>query len=324
MSSRPEDAPAGAPLAEHPAATDVIIEAVPNFSEGRRPEVVAHLVAAIQAPGVLLLDQSSDWDHNRSVVTVAGPPAAVMEGLFAAVKVAAQQIDLFSHHGEHPRIGATDVVPLIPIKNITLAECAALATELGRRIGAELGIPVYLYEAAATRPERQNLATLRKGQFEALVTEIATPERMPDFGPAQLGPAGATVVGARQFLIAYNFYLTTSDVEVAKSIAKRIRFSSGGLPGVKAMGLLVEGQAQVSMNLVDFTQTPLHAVMEHVLAMAAEAGVDVDRSELVGLIPQEAVLQAAAHFLRLPGFGRAQVVEVAVQEAQLRAAHPAA
>jgi len=310
-------APSPSPADAIPA--DAIIEAVPNFSEGRRPEVVAAIVQAIQTPGVLLLDQSSDADHNRSVVTIAGPPAAVVEGLFAAVRTAAQQIDLFHHQGEHPRIGATDVVPLIPIRNVTLEQCAALATALGRRIGEELGIPVYLYEAAATRPERRNLATLRKGQFEALVSEITTPERLPDFGPARIGPAGATVVGARQFLIAYNFYLTTTDVEIAKAIAKRIRGSSGGFPAVKAMGLLVEGQAQVSMNLVDFTETPLHVVMDTVSAMAAEAGVAVDRSELIGLIPQEAIVQAAAHFLKLPGFSAARMVETAIQDAQARA-----
>ncbi len=296
-------------------AQDVVIEAVPNFSEGRRPEVVAAIVAAIQAPGVLLLDHSSDWDHNRSVVTVAGSPAAVVEGLFQAVATAARLISLFEHKGEHPRLGATDVVPLVPIHNITLAECAAWATALGARIGAELGIPVFLYEAAATRPERRNLATLRKGQFEALINEIDTPARRPDFGPARLGPAGATVVGARPFLIAYNFYLTTDDVEIARTIGKSIRESSGGFPAVKAMGLLVEGQAQVSMNLVDYTQTPLHVVYDAVRTQALAAGVDIDRSELIGLVPQEAMLQAAAHYLRLPAFSAGRVVETAIQRA---------
>ncbi len=305
--------------AQNSSPQNAIIEAVPNFSEGRRPAVVDAIAAAIQVPGVLLLDRSSDWDHNRSVITIAGPPAAVVEGLFQAVRVAADQIDLFQHRGEHPRIGATDVVPLVPIQNITLEECAALAAGLGRRIGEELQIPVYLYEAAATRPERKNLATLRKGQFEALVDEIGSPARAPDFGPAHIGPAGATVVGARPFLIAYNFFLTTADVEVAKAIAKRIRESSGGFPAVKAMGLLVEGQAQVSMNLVDYTQTPLHVVLDAVRAQAAEHGADVARSELIGLIPQEAMLQAAAHYLRLPDFRRGQVVENAIQEAQARA-----
>lgn len=297
-------------------AQDVIVEAVPNFSEGRRPEVVEAIVAAIQAPGVLLLDQSSDWDHNRSVVTVAGPPAAVVEGLFRAVRTAAERINLFEHMGEHPRIGATDVAPIVPIQNCTLAECATWATELGRRIGEELGIPVYLYEAAATRPERRNLATLRKGQFEALINEIAFPERLPDFGPARVGPAGATVVGARQFLIAYNFYLEGDNVEIAKSIAKRIRESSGGLPAVRAMGLLVEGQAQVSMNLVDFTQTPLWRVMDTVSEMADAAGTRVTHSELIGLIPQEALLQVASHYLKLGDLTRLHVVENAIQSAR--------
>lgn len=295
---------------------DVIIESVPNFSEGRRPQVVAEIVRAIQQPGVLLLDQTSDWDHNRSVVTIAGAPDAVIEGLFQAVRAAATFIDLFAHTGEHPRIGATDVIPLVPIQNCTLEECAAWARSLGRRIGDELEIPVYLYEAAATRPERKNLANLRKGQFEALVAEIGTPARTPDFGPARIGPAGATAVGARPFLIAYNFYLDTDDLDLAKSIAKRIRESSGGMPAVKALGLLVEGQAQVSMNLVDFRQTPLHSVMEAVSAMAAEGGARVERSELVGLIPEDAMLQAAAHFLRLPNFTSSRVVESAIRAAR--------
>lgn len=299
-------------------AQDVIVEAVPNFSEGRRLEVVEAIVAAIQAPGVLLLDHSSDWDHNRSVVTIAGSPAAVVEGLFRAVAVAAQLINLFEHQGEHPRIGATDVVPLVPIQNITLEECAELATALGKRIATELEIPVYLYEASATRPERRNLTTLRKGQFEALVTEIANPERRPDFGPARIGPPGATVVGARPFLIAYNFYLTTPDVAIARTIAKAIRESSGGYPAVKSMGLIVDGQAQVSMNLVDYTQTPLHVVYDAVRTQAQAAGVDIDRSELIGLIPQEAMLQAAAHYLRLPNLTAGRVVENAIQNARAR------
>jgi glutamate formiminotransferase len=300
-------------------ARDVIIEAVPNFSEGRRPEVVDAIVAAIQTPGVLLLDASSDWDHNRSVITVAGTPAAVLEGLFQAAKVAAERINLFEHQGEHPRLGATDVIPLVPIQNITLEECAELAAQLGARIGAELDIPVYLYEAAATRPERKNLSTLRKGQFELLCKEIGSPERAPDFGPARVGPPGATVVGARPFLIAYNFYLTTDDVTIARAIGKAIRESSGGFPAVKAMGLLVDGQAQVSMNLVDYTQTPLHTVFDAVRAHAQAADVDIDRSELIGLIPQDAMLQAAAHYLRLPSFSAGRVVENAIRGAQTQA-----
>jgi glutamate formiminotransferase len=292
--------------------SDVIIEAVPNFSEGRRPAVVQALVDAIGVPGVSILHQTSDWDHNRSVITVAGPPQAVVEGLFQAVRVAAQQINLFEQRGEHPRLGATDVVPLVPIQNITLAECATLATELGRRIGAELQLPVYLYEAAATRPDRRNLADVRRGEFESLVTEIDLPARCPDFGPRQVGPAGAVIVGARPFLIAFNFFLTTNDVSIAKTIAKQIRESDGGLPAVKAKGFLVDGQAQVSVNLVDFTRTPLHVVMERVNELATEYHTQIDRSELIGLIPQAAIFQSAAHYLKLPDFGSTRVFEQAL------------
>ena len=298
-----------------PDLSNMIIESVPNFSEGRRPEVIEAIVAAIQAPGVLLLDQSSDWDHNRSVVTVAGSPAAVLEGLFRAITVAAERINLFEHRGQHPRLGATDVVPLVPIRNITLEECAELAAQLGERIGRELELPVYLYEAAARMPERRNLADVRKGEFELLVQEIDRPERKPDFGPARVGPAGAVIAGARQFLIAYNFYLHSADVTIAKDIAKRIRFSSGGLPGVKALGLLVEGQAQISVNLVDHTQTPLHTLMDKIMELAAQHATTVEKTELIGLIPEEAVLKAAAHYLRLRDFDRLHIVENAIQAA---------
>lgn len=295
-----------------PTSSQAIVEAVPNFSEGRRAEVVEAIVEAIQAPGVYLLDRSSDWDHNRSVVTVAGAPEAVVEGLFRAVRAASPLINLFEHRGAHPRMGAADVVPLVPIQGITLAECAKLARDLGRRIGEELKLPVYLYEAAATRPERRNLADVRRGEFERLVQEIHLPERAPDFGPAQVGPAGAVIVGARAFLIAYNIYLRTTDVGIAKAIAKTIRESSGGLPAVRAIGLLVNGQAQVSINLVDYTRTPLHVVMDAVTDLAAQVGTAVDRSELIGLIPQDAMIQAAAHYLKLPDFNRQRVVENAL------------
>jgi glutamate formiminotransferase len=239
------------PISSSPAA---IIEAVPNFAEGRRPEVVAAIRSALLAPGVLLLHQTSDWDHHRTVFTLAGPPVAVMEGLFAAVRVAAEQINLFEPRGVHPRLGAADVVPLVPIAGISLEECADLARALGRRIGEELGLPVYLYEAAALRPERRNLADVRRGEFERLVDEIHLPERQPDFGPARIGPAGAVIVGARRFLIAFNIFLDTPNVAIAQAIARAIRASNGGLPAVKALGLLVDGQAQVSINLVDFTR----------------------------------------------------------------------
>uniref|UniRef100_A0A7C1JJJ2 glutamate formimidoyltransferase n=1 Tax=Caldilinea aerophila TaxID=133453 RepID=A0A7C1JJJ2_9CHLR len=293
-----------------------IVEAVPNFSEGRHPEVIAALVEAIQAPGVWLLDVSSDPDHNRTVITVAGEPDAVLEGLFRAVATAAQRINLFEHRGEHPRIGAADVVPIVPIEGITLEECVTLAHRLGRRIGEELGLPVYLYAAAATRPERRRLPDIRRGEFEGLLETIHLPERAPDYGPAKVGPAGATVVGARPFLIAYNIYLRSSDVEIARKIARQIRESSGGLPAVQAKGFLVEGQAQVSMNLLDTDLTPLHVVYARVAALAAEEGVEVASSELVGLIPQKVLLQAAAHFLKLEPAAVERTIEAAMRRAR--------
>jgi glutamate formiminotransferase len=295
----------------------VVVEAVPNFSEGRRPAVIAELAQAIQVPGVHLLHQTSDWDHNRCVLTVAGPPAAVLEGLFQAIGVAAARIDLFTQRGAHPRLGAADVVPLVPIRGITLEECAELARQLGQRIGTGLHLPVYLYEAAATRPERRFLGNVRRGEFERLITEITRPERQPDFGPLQVGPAGAVIVGARPFLIAFNIFLKSADLRIAKAIAATIRERNGGLPAVRALGLLVDGRAQVSMNLVDFNQTPLPMVMETVTRLAAEHGVEIDRSELIGLAPQAALLQVAAHYLKLPDLAPARVLEEALRTAGL-------
>jgi glutamate formiminotransferase len=295
-----------------------LIEAVPNFSEGRRTDVVQAIVDAIQAPGVLLLDQSSDGDHNRSVVTVAGAPEAVIEGLFRAVGVAAEKINLFEHRGEHPRLGATDVVPLVPIAGITLDECVVLANRLGRRIGEELALPVYLYAAAASRPERKRLPDIRRGEFEGLVESIQLPERTPDYGPACVGPAGAVVVGARPFLVAYNIYLATDDVEIAKTIAKKVRESSGGLPAVQAKGMMVGGQAQVSMNLLDTGVTPLHVVYDEVARQAEQLGTGVARSELIGLMPEDVILQAAAHYLKLPDFDASRTVQGAIRQRQGR------
>jgi glutamate formiminotransferase len=289
-----------------------LIEAVPNFAEGRRPAVIDAITGAIQSAGAHLLDRSSDWDHNRTVLTIAGSPAAVIEGLFRAVEMAARHIDLFEQRGAHPRLGATDVVPLVPLRHISLQECVELARELGQRIGDELNLPVYLYEAAATRPERRNLADLRRGEFEELRTTIHTPQRQPDFGPAQLGPAGAVIVGARPILIAFNVFLKSDDVAIAQSIARQIRASSGGFPAVKAIGLLIDGQAQVSMNLVDYTQTPIHVVYDAISRLAQAHGVAVTRSELIGLAPQAAMLQAAAHFLRLPNFDASRTIEGAL------------
>ena len=293
-----------------------IVECVPNFSEGRRRSVIEAIAAAIaNVDGVRVLDVQSDEDHNRTVVTFVGSPEAVVEGAFQSIATAAQLIDLNHHRGEHPRIGAADVVPLVPVRGVTMEECVALARQLGQRVGEELGIPVYLYEEAATRPERRNLADIRRGEYEGLKEEILTnPDRAPDFGPARLGPAGATVIGARQFLIAYNVYLTTDDVEIARRIARAVRHSSGGLRYVKALGLLVNGKAQVSMNLTDFRRTPVYRVVEMIRREAARYGVSIERSELIGLIPQQALLDAAQWYLQLDGFTPDQVLENRLQE----------
>ena len=274
-----------------------IVECVPNFSEGRDVTVVARITEAVASvPGAAVLDQTSDWDHNRSVITFAGEPEAVSEAAFRAIERAVELIDLSRHRGVHPRIGAADVVPLVPVAGVTLESCAQLAARLGERVWRELHVPVYLYEAAARRPERVNLANIRRGRFEDLREEVQrNPERRPDFGEAALDPtAGACVIGARKFLIAFNFNLDTADVEVARQIARRIRASSGGLPGVKALGLFLESrrQAQVSTNLTDFEVTPLGAVVEAVRAEAKRCGVRIASNELIGLIPRAALLTA--------------------------------
>lgn len=299
-----------------------IVECVPNFSEGRRPQVVDAILAAIMAvPGVTLLDHHSDVDHNRTVVTFVGEPEPVERAAFAAIRRAAQLIDLTQHRGGHPRIGATDVVPFVPISGVTTEDCIAMARRLGSHVGKELNIPVYLYEAAATRPSRTNLEDVRRGQYEGLKAEIETnPDRAPDFGPAKLGPAGATVIGARPFLIAFNVFLNTDDVEIAKSIAKAVRHSSGGLRYVKAMGLMVEGKAQVSMNLTDFRQTPLARVVEFVRREAAQHGASIVRTELVGLAPQAVLTDAAQWYLQLAELQPDQILENRLGEGEARLA----
>jgi glutamate formiminotransferase/formiminotetrahydrofolate cyclodeaminase len=288
-----------------------LVECVPNFSEGRRTEVIEAIERAIAAVnGVQLLDRHVDPDHNRSVITFVAPPAAAVEAAFAGIAKAAELIDLETHRGEHPRIGATDVVPFIPVREMSMPECVELARSLGKRVADALGIPVYLYEEAAARPDRVNLEDIRRGEYEGLKGAIVSdPNRTPDFGPARLGPAGATVIGARRPLIAYNVYLTTDEVEVAKRIAKTIRHSGGGLRFVKALGLLVEGRAQVSMNLTDFTRTPIHQVVEMIRREAARYGVGIHHSELVGLLPQQALIDAAQWYLQLDQFEPAQVLE---------------
>ncbi|MCC6300407.1 MAG: glutamate formimidoyltransferase [Anaerolineales bacterium] len=288
-----------------------LIECIPNFSEARRPEVIDQIVAAIQAVSeVKLLDRSSDLDHNRTVLTFAGSPTGVEEAAFRAIKTAAELIDLDAHTGEHPRIGATDVCPFVPLSGATMDDCIVIAKRLGERVGGELSLPVYLYEAAATRPERVNLENIRKGQYEGLKTEIESdPNRKPDFGPSKLPKAGATVIGARNPLIAFNVYLTTDDVSIAKKIAKAVRHSSGGLRYVKGLGLLVDGRAQVSMNLTNFHETPIARVVEFIRREAQRYGVNIHHSELVGLIPQEALVDAAVWYTQLDSFSPEQILE---------------
>jgi glutamate formiminotransferase/formiminotetrahydrofolate cyclodeaminase len=301
-----------------------LIECIPNFSEARRPEVIDQIVASIESVNeVRLLDRSSDLDHNRTVLTFAGPPLAVEEAAFQAIKTASQLINLEHHTGEHPRIGATDVVPFVPLNGATMEDCIELAKRLGERVGNELSIPVYLYEAAATRPERANLENIRKGQYEELRKEIeSNPERQPDYGPAKLGTAGATVIGARNPLIAFNVYLTSDDVDIAKRIARVIRHSSGGLRYVKALGLHVEGRAQVSMNLTNFKETPIARVVETIRREAQRYGVSIQHSELVGLIPQEALVDAAIWYTQLDAFDKEQILEYRLVNASTSSAQP--
>jgi glutamate formiminotransferase len=298
-----------------------IVECVPNFSEGRDASVVDAIARAIESvAGVFLLDRSSDPDHNRSVITMAGGPDAVLEAALRSVGKAAELIDLRKHKGEHPRIGATDVLPFVPVSGITLAECAALAKKAGREIWERFRIPVYFYEAAATRAERTNLESVRKGRFEGLGEEVLrNPERLPDIGEPALHPsAGATAVGARKFLIAYNINLNTADVAVAKRIAKTIRASSGGLSFVKAMGvdLRSRGLAQVSINLTDFEQTPIQRVFDAVKGEAEREAVAIAGSEIVGLIPQKALESTSAAYLQLENFSATQVFEKRLEWAE--------
>jgi glutamate formiminotransferase len=291
-----------------------LVECVPNFSEGRDASKVDAIVSAMrEVPGVILLDRESDSDHNRSVVTLAGEPEAVGEAALRGVGKAAELIDLTKHSGAHPRMGATDVVPFIPIEGLTIEDCVALAKKVGREIWERFRIPVYFYEAAAQRPERTNLENIRKGQFEGLLAEVPrNPDRAPDIGEQRLHPtAGATVVGARKFLIAYNINLNTSEVSIANRIAKNIRFSNGGLRYVKAMGVDLRGRnlAQVSINMTDFEQTPIHRVFEMVKREAERYGVSIVGSEIVGLIPKRAIELTAEFYLQLEDFSPAQVFE---------------
>jgi glutamate formiminotransferase / formiminotetrahydrofolate cyclodeaminase len=295
-----------------------LIECIPNFSEGQNPEIIRELKTVVaQVPGVFLLDCHSDPDHNRTVVTFAGTPHAVLEAAWNSVRTAAKLIDLRNHAGTHPRIGATDVIPFIPLEGATISECVVLARQLGQRVGEELGIPVYLYEAAARRADRSALEKIRRGGYEALVKTIALdPSRAPDFGPTRIGPAGATAVGARAPLIAFNLYLDTNEVQIARIIARKVRTSSGGLPAVKALGMLVGGFAQVSINLTNYVTTSLEAVFLAVQSEAEILGTRILRSEIVGLVPEAALRKSAIQFLKLSPESAQQVLEARLAEAQ--------
>ncbi|HZQ24101.1 MAG TPA: glutamate formimidoyltransferase [Terriglobales bacterium] len=288
-----------------------LVECVPNFSEGREKAKVDAIVEAMKIDGVFLLDREMDADHNRCVITLVGEREAIREAAVRGVGKASELIDLNKHQGAHPRMGAADVVPFIPIEGVSIEDCVAMARHVGEEIWKRYRIPVYLYESAATSPERQNLENIRRGQFEGIRDEIATnPARRPDFGEPQVHPtAGATVVGARKFLIAYNVFLNTTDVDIAKKIAKAVRFSTGGLRFVKGAGFLVRGLAQVSMNLTDFEQTPIHRVFEFVKREAARYGVVPVSSEIVGLIPKKALEQAAEWFLQVENFDSSLILE---------------
>jgi glutamate formiminotransferase/formiminotetrahydrofolate cyclodeaminase len=288
-----------------------IIECIPNFSEGRDQQVIEEILGVFKPfKNVRVLDYHSDKDHNRTVVTLLGTPEAVEKAVFQAIKKAGELIDMDAHEGEHPRVGATDVVPFVPIQNMSVQECVEIAERLGERVGSELDIPVYLYEAAARIPGRKNLENIRKGQYEGLKEEVHTDSaRKPDFGPSELGKAGATVIGARAPLIAYNVYLDTEDTAIAKKIARTVRFSSGGLRFVKAMGVLVEGRAQVSMNLTNFNKTAIPRVVEMIRREAERYGTAIHHSELIGLIPQKALIDSAIWYLQLDQFSDEQILE---------------
>lgn len=293
-----------------------LVQCIANFSEGRRREIIDEIVAAVRSvPGLMVLEVEPDSDHNRTVIGFVGEPEPTAEGAFRAIRRAAELIDMEQHRGAHPRIGAADVVPFVPLAGVSMAECVALARDLGARVGDALAIPVYLYGEAATREDRRSLPNIRKGEYEGLKEAIATdPARAPDFGPARLGSAGATVIGAREPLIAFNVNLRSNNLELAKAIARRVRESSGGLPGVRAIGLAVAetDSVQVSMNLTDYRRTGIMTAFAAVRDEAARHGVEVESSQIVGLIPADALTEVVARALRAPAFSAMQVVERAI------------
>jgi len=293
---------------------DKVVECVPNFSEGRDKNVIEKIARAVRdVSGVKLLDVEGDAAHNRCVLTLVGAPGPIGDAAFAGVARAAELIDLTKHMGEHPRMGATDVVPFVPVHGVTMEDCVALARATGGRIGKELNIPVFLYEEAATRPERRNLANVRKGQFEALRDAIGRdPARTPDFGPEKIHPtAGATAVGAREFLIAFNVNLDSNDLPLAKAIANKIREAKGGLPKVKAMGFEIaeKGFVQISMNLTNYTVTPIRAAFDAIKTEAEKAGVEILNSELIGLAPRAALGPGDVEYMKIEPFNSKMIVE---------------
>ncbi|MCS7216720.1 MAG: glutamate formimidoyltransferase [Candidatus Bipolaricaulota bacterium] len=298
---------------------DKLVECVPNVSEGRNPEAIAAMAEAIRSvPQVRLLDVQSDPDHHRTVFTFVGAPEGVAEAVYRLFEAALPRIDLRAHRGEHPRMGAVDVVPFVPVRGVKMADCVALARAVGQEIWRRFRVPVYLYAEAATRPERQDLAEIRKGEFEGFFTKIQDPQWAPDFGEPVVHPtAGVTAVGAREFLIAFNVNLGTRDLRIAQEIAKAVRFSSGGLRYVKALGMELKerGIVQVSMNLTNFRKTPLPRVLELVRREAQRYGVPVVGTEIVGLIPEEALVQVAEYYLQLERFSLSQVLERRLEEA---------
>lgn len=293
-----------------------VVECIPNFSEGRDPSFLDEIVKVIKDAGCKVLDASMDASHNRSVVTFVGTPADVEQAVFSAAKRASELIDMEKHQGEHPRIGATDVIPFVPIHGVTMDDCVEMANRVGKRIGEELGIPVYLYAKAATRPDRVRLPDVRRGEYEGLKEAIKTdPDKKPDFGPSQLHPrAGATAVGARPPLIAFNVNLNTGDVKIARAIARKIRESSGGLPHVQAMGIRIEetGLAQVTMNLLDYRSTSMEVVFSKIEEEVASRGVEIVNSELIGLVPLDALLDVAFARLKLEGFSKERILDLMV------------
>lgn len=290
-----------------------LIESVPNFSEGRREEVVKEIIKmAEDTNGVWIFDWSMDKDHNRSVVTIVGDPESVAEATFRMSKKAVELIDLRHHTGEHPRMGAVDVIPFVPIKETTMEECIEISKKVGKRIGEELNVPVYLYEKSATTPLRENLSDIRRGEFEGFFEKIKLPEWVPDFGPQTVHPtAGVVAVGAREYLIAFNVNLGTKDLKIAENVAKAVRNSSGGYRFVKAIGvdLKEKGIVQVSMNMTNYKKSPLHRVFETIRSEAERYGVPIVGSEIIGMLPMDVMIQTCKFYLRVDDFSSDKVIE---------------